>query len=267
MLKAFGRITAVVVALSLVSAANGAFTVWFQDAGGGNLYASSAAALGDLTAVPGVNADVTLASPGSGWLQVWGINTDASNFITSWGHDVNHSGTAGVSAASYNILNPTVDKAGTVFRWENSAATTSGTLGGGSTIVSGANAVAVSAANGVKNGQTDTYSDGSDTNNVAYLLAVLEVSASSVGVSELRFAVGAGKITGAGTSAPGSVHFGWTGAEGGSGDPLVGDANGGSTVGATSAVADATITVVPEPVTLALLGLGGLALIRRRKVA
>lgn len=267
MLRIIGRITAIAVALSLASAANGAFTTWIQ-ADGANLYGSSAAALGDLTPVTGVNADVTLGAPGSGWLQVWGINTSTTAFITSWGHDINASvNGAGVSASSYTVLNPTVNKEGTVFRWENSAATGNGALNVGSDIVTAASAVAVSLANGVKSGvgAGDSYSNGSDSNNVAYLLGVLEISASSNGVTELRFEISALKITGAGTSASGAVHFGWADAT--NGETLISDPAGGSTVGATSSGWDARITVVPEPVTVALLGLGGLALIRRRKVA
>ncbi|MEX2545863.1 MAG: PEP-CTERM sorting domain-containing protein [Phycisphaeraceae bacterium] len=90
-----------------------------------------------------------------------------------------------------------------------------------------------------------------DASTGAFLHAQIEIQATGIGSTDLWMAVGSGRIVVDG--APLSPIFGV-------------DAEAtGSLAGDRSAGAVANITVVPEPGSLVLLGLGGLTLLRRRR--
>jgi len=85
-----------------------------------------------------------------------------------------------------------------------------------------------------------------------FLVGEVTVQATAEGSTEVRMVVGPAKIG----ELPGDVYFG-TGD-----DPVEG---GGTIEGVSSDLADATITVLPEPVTLALLGVGAMGLLARKR--
>ena len=170
--------------------------------------------------------------------------------LSGWSHNVVDDN-AILSQTSYAFLNPTT---GGSPRW---GATNTGTSGG-TFLVSTANAVKVGGSN---LGFTNTAPQGySNVGAGVYRLATLTFTATAAGTSHLFEQVGPSGISFQLNPNARSLNFGF-------GDSAI-TSNQFNT---GSSVADATITVVPEPGTLALLGMGavGLAAIarRRRRVA
>ncbi len=92
----------------------------------------------------------------------------------------------------------------------------------------------------------------------AYPLASFTIRADAIGQTELFFEIAGGGLVYAGTANPDIL------ANFGTGDDAIA-AVGSLNPAGRSLLADATITVVPEPASLGLLALGALALVRRRR--
>jgi hypothetical protein len=215
-------------------------------------------------ATPG-NASLTLNVGDSATLYLWADLTVAEA-CNGLGLDVLSSDPAVVEGTSSVIENPAVFGAAVpnFLRWNPPIA--HGTPGD---LVTGINAVAVGfdPVSGIQGNQLSGAFSGTDpTYNAGsgFLVGTFTLDATAAGVTEIKLAANDSLITGTmiGTDVAPLLHFG-------TGDAVVPtsvdqDNQYFVAAGATSTLADATIEVIPEPATLSLLALGGLALIRRR---
>lgn len=117
-------------------------------------------------------------------------------------------------------------------------------------------------ANGIGTQVTDFADTTRDAGQAAYPLLTLTLRGDAPGVTELFFEIAGGGLSYAvgANAVPTSETFATFGA----GDDAIA-AVGSLNPAGRSLLADATITVVPEPASLGLLALGALALVRRRR--
>ncbi len=163
---------------------------------------------------------------------------------------------AGGSVTNSNFWNYTNGTYGTTGRWQQfsqSRDANSASFGGGA-VVTGAGVNNTNAAN-TSDGQYKRFRTDGTTRLDATLLGWVEFAGATVGQTlEIRFSIGAQGIAQSGQPVQ-PIYLGW-------GDEA--QAPLGNQFGASSPIADASIRIVPEPASLMLLGLAGLAAFRRR---
>ncbi len=202
--------------------------------------------VGALTAGPS-NPDITLNVGETATLTLW-VKTNGGSMI---------GGSFGIAATDAAILttnsvtshNPLTFG---VARWN--AGFLPGTPGEAVTNVL---YVALGGPNGVGSLATQFGDATYNAAQGAYPLLTFEVQADAVGVTELFIEIEGGGMVYAGVDGEDTL------ATFGAGDAAI-SAVGSINPGGRSLLADATITVIPEPASLSLLALGALALVRRR---
>src|SRR5438552_1164857 len=231
-------------ALAASTSAN-AMTIWFSTS---NVPGSEGAP---------ANPTVNLAPGQATTLYVWASPTTADVKINGLALSCDADVAGKISAGGHTVLNPvnTINDPDT--RWD--------AVGNGNLTASGwanDNAVATSML-GIRNSSSATYSadPGHDLVQQAYLISSFSFTGTSNGTTHLLMKVGSNTISNT-ASANVPVFFG-------AGDTTAGSGNLAGQKSTTGGVAtpDATIVVgtVPEPTSLAVLGLGALGLVRRRR--
>jgi hypothetical protein len=214
---------------------------------------------GDPTASLGVNPQIDVAPNTPVRLYVWGqINPPGTpNNATYNGvsYRVLASGTGG-SISGFNFWNYTNGSYGNgTGRWQQfsqSGDATSATFAGAAVVTgAGVNNTAAAVA---MDGQHKRFATNGTTRIDATLLGWVEAQGSAIGeMVELRFAVGSSGIAQSGQP-PQRIYMGW-------GDEA--SAPLGNEFGASTPGFDAKLNIIPEPASLMLLGLAGLAFRRR----
>jgi len=207
----------------------------------------------------------------------WGTpnGTTTQNKVQGLGLDILSSNPAVLQGTNMVMLNPNVNPDDELeTRWNPPVGT--GTLGD---LVTGINAVAIGSnpVDGTTGDQMPVnfandetsqtnHNPGTNTEWNSVLVGSITFQATAAGTTDIKLAAGQSLIVGnavaTSTGLP-NLGFGW-------GDALLPVSVSGTqkyiAAGVVSTLADATVTVnaIPEPATLGLLALGGLALIRRR---
>ena len=235
-------VPAALILLLVVGSANAGITLFLSDKG----YDEGASLGNPSITLPNVGATTTL--------YIW---ADVSEKVIALGMNLVSSDTAILEATANDIYNPTHTGATPPFtvtyRWGLPVG--DGVLGD---LVTDINAVAISKELAVAGLDPGWAYDGYllyDEDVGAFLVGEVTIQGTAEGTTDLYMTVSDNRIAPAvGFSPDLDVWFG-------SGDAsLLGDS-----VDVQSAVADGTVTVVPEPVTLSILGLGVLGLLRRRR--
>jgi len=193
------------------------------------------------------NPSITMNVGDTKTLYVWG-SLATSEVINGLGLSVVAEAAGIVHATSSTLLNPTTDDFGN--RWDS---VNNGTLG---SLVMNMNGPAVNGhgLGGSALQRGEEAPTGYDTPTGYLKVAEIVVHADAPGVASLWLQSGTATISFKSGKGGPNINFG-------TGDASVDP----RTAGVRSAVADGTITVLPEPATLSLLGLGALSLIRRRR--
>jgi hypothetical protein len=228
--------------------------------------ANTNSAAGDPTADLGVNP-VRSANPGEAvrlyvWAQIAppGTPNNVTYNGVSFTNNLTIAGGGAATISGFNFWNYTNGDLGNgAGRWQNfsqsAAGSTNNIAFAGAAVTAGIGVTNSNAAN-TNDGQHRRFATNGTTRIDATLLGWVEVTGTAAGQSlELRFAVGQSGIAQSGdTNGPNRVYMGW----GDEASAPLGNGFGASTPGA-----DAIINVIPEPASLMLLGLAGLALRRR----
>lgn len=240
-MKMLKGLSVVALVLLMAGSANAAVTFFFSEVGtigGGATLA---------------NPSIELAAPGeTATLYLWATTTER---VIGMGMNINSSDAAVVEATASEIYNPisvVVANVITYVRWNSPV--NSGTPGD---LVSGINAVAVSlppdspyqGLTALDPAFSSFDTTGYDPANGSFLVGEVTVQGTAEGTTDIKMAVSDLLIP------VDEVFFG-------AGESTPAD---GNVSGATSQIADATITVLPEPATLALLGFGAAGLLARKR--
>lgn len=235
-MAAFGLVAALVAGQTFAATMN----FWLSEEG-----------VGALTAGPS-NPDITLNVGETATLTLW-VATPGGASLIGGSFGIAATDPAILTTNSVSSYNPTVLGQP---RWN--AGFLPGTAGEAVTNVL---YVALGGPNGVGSALTELAQPlGDPTYNAAqdaFALLTFEVQADAVGVTELFLELEGGGMVYAGVDGANTL------ATFGAGDDAI-VAVGSLNPGGRSLLADATITVVPEPASLSLLALGALALVRRR---